>query len=155
MSEEHTRTIEINGQKFEVDTRVLKRIDTYRVGSRVKILRKNYSGYNSYPGVIVAIDPFIKRPSITVAFVPNVLGADGKIEFATIDADTEDTEIVPIHDDDILPTAETVSEFFNHSIEQKRQELRRIEDRRDYFLMQYGQAIETAEAAEDPSTSFA
>ena len=46
-----TTIIEINGLKLEIDLRSAKRIDSFRVGDNVKILRKDYNSYKSCYGV--------------------------------------------------------------------------------------------------------
>ena len=51
---ENKRIIEINGVKLEVDMSTAKKIDEYRVGDNVKVLKKDYSGnYDVLAGVIV------------------------------------------------------------------------------------------------------
>ena len=48
MSEDQKRIIEVNGVKLEVDMRYARKIEELRVGSRVKVLIKNYSRYSVY-----------------------------------------------------------------------------------------------------------
>lgn len=135
------RTIEVSGVKFDVDMRTARKIDTYKVGDRVKVLVKNYSGYTSYPGAIVAIDAFKNLPTVVIAYVPNVFGNDGKVEFAHLNENTKDVEICPMVEDDIVPTRQTVIKYFNESIAKKQQEIREIETRKEFFLRQYGVAF--------------
>lgn len=52
---EYVRTIEIEGQKFEIDTRTAKKIEVFRVGDKVRLLTKTYSGYKTHPAVIDGI----------------------------------------------------------------------------------------------------
>ena len=69
MNEE--KVITINGVKMAVDERTatIKKIDTFRVGDPVKLLYKGYSTYEVKFGVIIGFDQFIKRPTITVAYI--------------------------------------------------------------------------------------
>lgn len=134
------KIIEIGGKRCEIDTADIREIHTYRVGDRVKILKKRYSGYESYPGVIVGIEPFEKRPTIVVAYIENVLGLDGTVSFAYIQSESED-EIIPLADGDILPNAETIKTYFDRSIEDMQKNVIDMEARRDYFLKQYGEVV--------------
>lgn len=150
MSEsEHMRTIEINGMKLEVDMRTARKVETFKVGDRVKVLVKNYSGYKSHPGAIVGIDAFNNLPTLVVAYVPDVFSNDGKIEMAYINAQTEDTEICPMVEDDIVPTRQTILDYFNKSIDRLDEQKREILTRKEYFLRHYEVAfgVEATETA--------
>jgi hypothetical protein len=61
MSEETKRVIEINGVKMEVDMRYAKRVDELRIGSRVKVLIKEYSSYKIYLGVSIIPSKFATK----------------------------------------------------------------------------------------------
>jgi hypothetical protein len=59
MSNEFMRVVEINGIKVEVDLRTAKRVDSYSVGTPVKLLKQEYSDtYTTYTGVIIGFDEF-------------------------------------------------------------------------------------------------
>ena len=63
-----TTVIEINGVKLEVDLRSARRIDTLRVGDRVKLLEKtSYGGPIVHHGVVAGFDPFPSQPTIIVS----------------------------------------------------------------------------------------
>ena len=84
---DYIRDMEINGVKFEVDMRTLKRIDTFKVGDNVKILDKTYSKIKN--GVIVEFLNFKDMPTIQVAcFNDNPYTSSGLIEFININKDT-------------------------------------------------------------------
>lgn len=138
---EYMRTVEINGVKFEIDTRTAKKIDTYKVGDPVKILIKTYSGYASHPGCIVGIDAFKNLPTIVVAYIDGVLSSTGDMKFAYLNSQSEGVEICPMHQEDIIPNKDTVLTMFNRSIGNKQAEIRSIEEKRDYFLRQFGTAF--------------
>lgn len=139
--DEFMRTIEINGVKFEIDTRTAKRIDTYRVGDPVKVLIKNYNGYQSFPGCIVGIDAFKNLPTIVVAYIDGVLSSSGDLKFAYLNSQSTDTELCPMHTEDIIPNKDTVLTMFEKSLAVKRNEIQAIEVKRDYFLRQFGAAF--------------
>lgn len=143
--ESNVRIIEVNGQKFEVDMREARKIEAYRVGNRVKVLVKASWGetYATHPGVIVGIDGFQALPTIVVAYMPNPLSGDGKIEFAHLNAKSKDVEIVPMTEDAILPTRETMLSNFARAIQTKQKEIDELAMKRDWFLKQYGLAYES------------
>lgn len=144
------RVIEIEGVKVEVDLRTAKQVNSYKVGDRVKLLLKTYSGHEVKPGVIVGIDAFKKLPTIVIAYIPEILGygaTTGKISFAHLNAESKDVEICPLSEEDILPNRETVVAYFDRAIEEKQKQIEDVERRREYFLRQYGTTF--AVAAED------
>lgn len=135
----HIRIIEVNGHKFEVDLRTAKKVDQFKVGDKVKILKKKYGdSYESHPGVIVGIDCFKNLPTIVVAYLGSVFHNDGKLEFAYLNAKSDDIEICPMSEDDVLPNRETIVMFFDRSIAAKQLEIDQIVARKEYFIRQYG-----------------
>lgn len=148
----HIRTIEIEGQKFEVDTRNIKKIDQFRVGDRVKLLQKDYSGYKSCPGVIVGIDAFQNLPTVVIAYVTGHGGySDVKIEFCYLNCQSKDVEICPMCEDDILPTRDTIVEQFDRQIGKLLGEIESLKTKKEYFLRRFGVAF-GAEFPEVPVT---
>lgn len=137
----HIRVIEVSGQKFEVDLRSAKKIDQFRVGHKVKVLKKKWDGYQSYPGVIVGIDAFQNLPTIVIAHIENPLGGTGKIEFSYLNSQTKDVEICPMCEDDIVPTRDTILTYFNRAIENKLKETEELRSKKEWFLRQYGTAF--------------
>jgi hypothetical protein len=143
-SEKHMRTIEVEGVKLEVDMRRAKKIEAYKVGDPVRVLCKNYSGYKVHSGVIVAIEAFEKLPTVVIAYISDILsysGDGGNVEFVYLNAQTKDTEICPMVDDDIVPTRDTMVTYFNRAIEKKEEEIRAIRSKKKYFLDRYGIAF--------------
>ena len=61
--------IEINGSKFDVDFREAKEINTFKVGDKVKVLKKKYLEHVVYPGIIVGFEQFQKLPTIVIAYL--------------------------------------------------------------------------------------
>src|SRR5690625_1881074 len=96
--------IEINGIKMEVDTRYARRIDTFQVGTKVKILLKQdgYGGKDTkvYSGVIVGFEPFDSLPTIVVCYL-EIDYSGAHIKFAYVNTATDKKwEIVAAVDDD-------------------------------------------------------
>lgn len=131
--------IEINGVKMEVDMRYAKRIEHLTVGSRVKCLIKSYSDdYKVMPGVIVGFEPFEKLPSIIVAYL-DIDYSTAAIKFKSYNAKCSDFEIVADIDNNALEVNKAdVLARMEREIEKKRLELEEIEQRRDFFLKNFG-----------------
>lgn len=144
MTNEYLRTIEIEGIKVEVDLRTAKKVEAYRVGDKVKVLTKTYSGYATAPGVIVGIEAFKNLPTIVIAYVPDPLsygGDAGKVSFAHLNAQTKDVEICPMCEDDVVPTRQTMVSYFDRAIQVAHAELQDIVTRKEFFLRQFGTAF--------------
>ena len=137
----HIRTIEIEGHKFEIDTRTAKKIDEYRVGDRVKLLTKNYSGYETHPGVIVGIDAFKKLPTVVIAYIENPLSSTCSLKFEYLNSQAKDIEICPMCEDDIMPNRETIVMHFDRAIDKAFKEVEEIKEKKEFFLRTYGTAM--------------
>jgi hypothetical protein len=141
MDNEHMRTIEIEGHKLEVDLRTAKTIEAYKVGDKVKVLTKNYSGWQTHPGILVGIDAFKNLPTVVIAYIESVFSSTGEVKFAYLNAESKETEMCPMSEDDIMPNRATIIDFFDKSINQKQAEVDAIVARKEYFLRQYGVAF--------------
>ena len=139
MSEDQKRVVEIGGVKMEIDLRYAKTIENYRVGDKVKVLKKNYGdSFTSYPGIIVGFDDFKNLPTIVIAYVhADYSGA--KIEFIYLNSATKEVEICPMVKDEIMLNKNTALGFFDREIEKKRHELEDLEMKKKYFLDTFGQ----------------
>jgi hypothetical protein len=128
------KIIEINGVKLEVDTRSATRIDEIRIGSRVKVLRKEYSNYKVLHGVVIGFEPFTNLPTIIIA-AALVEYTTAKIEFLYYNAELKDVEVVVAGDED--EAALDAGDFIKHvdrEIAKKEIEIRELADRKNYFL---------------------
>jgi hypothetical protein len=137
--------IEINGVKMEVDTRHAVRIDTFQVGSKVKLLEKE-TGYSTstkvYSGVIVGFEPFASLPTIVVCYLDrDYSGAN--LKFAYVNTATDKKwEIVSAVDDDLPVQKADVLTMMDRDIEKKRDEIAEIERKRAYFLQHFAAYFE-------------
>jgi hypothetical protein len=139
--DQNTRTIEINGVKMEIDLRHAKvaRIDTLKIGTKVKILQKEYSNYAVRHGVVVGFEPFEKLPTIRMAWVdPNSYSSD-PMKFISFNSETKDTEILIDEDDDEMSlTLDKTVASFNRAIENKRIELEKLHEAKEIFFKHFG-----------------
>lgn len=131
------QTIEINGVKLEVDMRHAKRIETMRVGSRVKVLIKNYGDtFIVSPGIVVGFEPFPDLPSIVVAYVQTDF-SKSDLKFVTLNAKTKDCQVVAALDDDLQLDRDTVLKQMDREIAVKEREIEAIRDRKEYFTRHF------------------
>ena len=138
---EFEREIEIDGVKVAVDMRTVKKIDVYRVGDNVKVLKKSYDTYHTYSGVIVDFVNFKELPAIVVAYF-NQDYSGTSIEFETITKDTKDLEIAPCLPHELSINKNRVIDKFNYEIEQQQHKVDELKAKRDYFLENFGKFFE-------------
>lgn len=132
--DENKRIVEVNGIKIEVDLRTAKRIDTYKVGDPVKLLKKKYSdSYESYPGAVVGFDEFNTLPTIIVAYIENdYSGATMKFQY--INNNTKETEIAPIQEFEKALNLKNIIDKFDSDITSKKAELEKKQKEKIWFL---------------------
>lgn len=147
MSTETFRTVEINGIKLDVDLRTAVRVETLRIGDRVRVLAKSYSGYQVHPGVVVGFDPFLRLPTITVAYING-----GSLEIKPINDETKELEIVPALDDTLLLEREHVVDMMTREIGRKEVELDESRRKLDYFQRMFGRWFESERAPDTVTT---
>lgn len=147
------QVIEINGVKLEVDMRTARRVDQLQVGSRVKLLIKNYSNYAAYPGVVVGFEPFPDRPTIIVAYIDASFSkAEPKI--AHFHKDSEDVQLVPAVDDDFSVTRAEVLSWFDREDARLSRERDELAAKRRFFVDRfkaYWQDIDEAVTEPQPN----
>ena len=136
------REIEIDGIKVAVDMRTVKKVDTYKVGDNIKVLKKEYSDqYKIYSGVIVDFVNFKDLPAIVIAYFNNdYTGAS--INFETITKDTKNIEIAPCLPHELSINKNRVLDKFNYEIEQQQHKVDELKAKRDYFIKNFGKFFE-------------
>lgn len=143
METEHKRIVEINGIKIEVDLRTAKRVDQFKVGDPVKVLKKMYSGYESHFGMIVGFDEFVALPTIIVAYLKNSYG-DDPLQFVYINAESKEVEICPHSPSDIGIEKADILASFNRLITKKETELNELRQKQSYFEKMFGRYFKEA-----------
>lgn len=137
MSPETKRTIEIDGVKIEVDLRTAKRVEELRVGSRVKVLKKSYSEWKVYHGVVIGFEPFKNRPTIIVAYC-EVTYNEAKIEFLYYSGKDENIEMIAAMDDDKFDLdKDDICNLLDRQMDEHRNKIKSLEDRKAYFLAKF------------------
>lgn len=132
------QVIEINGVKMEIDLRHAKRIDTMRVGDRVKVLTKHYGNeYKINAGTIIGFEPFKELPTIIVAYLDTNY-AEVTVKFLYFNAASKDVEIVVAVDDDTLDVNKAgVLAHMDRAIQRKQDEVEDLKLKRAFFLANF------------------
>lgn len=145
--DKQTTIIEINGVKLEVDLRHAKRIHELRIGSRVKCLIKTYDSFKTLPGVVVGFEPFVKRPTIVVAYLDTDY-ASAALKFVSFNQDTKDFEIVADVDNNALEIdkADIITKM-DREYTKKENELKELAERKAFFLTHFGRHFTQSEPA--------
>lgn len=133
---EEMQVIEVNGIKMEVDMRHAKRIEEFRIGSKIKVLIKDgYGDSRSVcPGVIIGFENFKELPTIIIAYLS---GYHHELKFAHINTESKDIDIVS-GDEDYLPIEKAdVVEKMNREIEKKEIEVKELIQKKEYFLSRF------------------
>lgn len=134
MENEFIREIEINGIKVEVDLRTCKRIDTFKIGDNVKVLKNQYGEeYKVYSGVIVDFVNFKERPALVVAYFENSYSGVN-IKFETITKDSKDIEIAPCLPHEMKLNKDRVVDKFDIEIAAKEREADELRQKKQYFI---------------------
>ncbi len=143
-TDKQTTIIEINGIKLEVDLRTAKKVEEYRVGDTVKVLKKEYGdSYKSYPGMIVGFDPFKDLPTIIVAYIDHSYSGV-EIKFAYLNTQTEGIEICHTDSLDMAVDKGRVVDALDQQIAKKQEEVKDIQHKKDYFLRNFARYFEEA-----------
>lgn len=136
--DEHIRVVEINGVKVEIDLRQAKRVDAFKVGDPVKLLVKDYgSKYESLPGVIVSFDEYKNLPTIVVMYIKSGY-SEASIKFAYINAETEDSEIVHAHEDELIYDRERIMRYLDNQIAEAENNTDKAKQKKAYFVAMLG-----------------
>lgn len=146
--ESQTTIIEINGVKLEVDLRSAKRVDSLKVGDRVKCLVKSYGGsMSTHAGVVVGFEPFPSLPTIVVAYLDTGYSS-GTLKFQSFNKETKDFEIVADLDNNALEVDKLhILAQFDRDTAKKRQEIDELEQKRAFFLAHFGRYFTQTEPA--------
>lgn len=133
-----TRTIEINGVKLEVDLTTAKRIDTFQIGSNVKVLHKNsYGSPIVRNGVVVGFLVFKDLPTIQIVEL-NFDYNSARIEFVNYNADSKDIDVVGCSPHELELEKSKALELFEKEIHEKELQLDDLKNKRDWFVKFYG-----------------
>jgi len=142
-----TRIVAVGGIKMEVDMRHAVKIEHYKVGTKVRILKKSSSygeDYKTYGGVIVGFDQFEKQPSILIAYLKSSYG-DAEIEFLSYNSTTKDVEICAADINFVPFQKATILEVLNSKIVEAEQHLLETKMKKEYFVKNFDEYFDKPE----------
>lgn len=129
--------IEVRGMKMEIDLSTARRIDNYKVGDSVKVLRKEYGDrFVSNPGVIVGFDNFENLPTIVVAYL-KLEYSSAQIDFVYINSQTKDIEICHMADAEKVLDRSTAVEALDREISKQEMVLQDLKAKKSYFMKNF------------------
>lgn len=130
------RIVEVGGVKVEVDLRTAKTVSEYKVGDRIKLLKKDYSTYEVYPAVIVGFDEFQKLPTIIIAYVKNKY-SEYVLDFAYLNSESKDMEIATMQEWEVEFDIEKAKKYFEEVIKEAKYKVQEKEKQYDWFMSNY------------------
>lgn len=130
--------IEVNGIKMEVDLRQARVIENYKVGDNVKVLIKNYSGYENHPGVIIGFDQFNMLPTINICYV-DMSYSKAEVKFIYLNEKTENVEIVHMSEHELKIDRNKAIDYLDRVIFKASEELLELQRKKEYFIDKFNQ----------------
>lgn len=133
-----SQMIEINGIKMAIDERTatIQKIDTFKVGDPVKLLKKSYSGFTNHYGVLIGFDAFKARPTITVAYLDSA-----ELKYASVYQGSED-ELLAVESHDLVMEKTWILDRMKDRVIRKEQELAEERSKMDNFIAMFGKYFE-------------
>lgn len=140
------KIVEVNGVKLELDMRqgTLRNVDSFKVGDNVKLLKKEYEAYKSYPAVIVGFDEFPNMPTIVIAYLESSYGSND-IKFAYINSASKDLELCSMNTMEVVINKSLVLDQIDRLIDAKEREVTELKTKRSYFVDMFGRYFEGGE----------
>lgn len=127
---------------YEVEIVKAKKEQVFKIGTAVKLLKKDYSRYNTFSGVIVGIDNFAKLPTITVLYLETDY-SEAHLKFAYINSQSEDIEIIHMNKDEkILFDKDNIIERMDNEVIKREKELADAKAKKVYFEKHFNKYIE-------------
>ena len=128
--------VEINGVTVEFDEKLIIKQEL-RVGDPVQLLKKEYSSFKLYKGVVTQILPFNDTPAIEVMYIEESY-SDFSVKFAVVTNGQEDGLKIIRTEDEFLPfTKDRAIDILDSKIRDAKNELRKAQDKKEYFLRYY------------------
>lgn len=133
--------IEVKGVKLDIDERTATTIENLRVGDKVKVLVKEYSNYEVYPGIIVGFSNFPTLPSVEVFYIKKGYGTP-ELCMLTYNEKSEH-DIVKTCDE--LPVQQAdIEAWFDREVKKKEFEISDLKAKKLYFQRWFGEAAKVA-----------
>ena len=118
--------------RIEIECEIqAKETNHYKVGDKIKLMKKEYDKFKVFPGVIVDVTPF-DLPTLTIAYID----ADSyniPIKFLYYNDNSEDIQIHPATEHDLLLNPGFVLEAINQEIRKREVEIAELERKRNFI----------------------
>lgn len=126
--------IEVNGMLLEFDEKVLLKQEI-RVGDNVQLLKKGYSSYDCYAGVVTQILPFKDKPAMEIMYLDSQYSSCEIKKIVIVSGSAgEDTPKIVKMDDKFLPfNKERCIDLLQKEITKKENELSEAKMKLEYF----------------------
>lgn len=134
------QTYLIQGTHFEISRAPDYNPEKFvRIGDRVKIMKKGYDKWNTYPGVVVSFDDFKGLPTINIVYV-DVSYSSCNLAMVAYNEDAKDIKVVFLPDDSKELDVDRVAviDRFDNEIEKKKAELSDLIYKKAYFEKNFG-----------------
>lgn len=143
-------TIRIGDMQVEVGDKYIKSKGNFKIGSRVKLLKKKYSDWEVYPAIIADYSPFEGLPTLTIMYI--VDGFPPKVELAHLHEKTDDLRICEDTSGLRLQVSKAICiERLDYDIQSCRAKLDEAISRRKYLLENFKEFFSEEEVDVDTS----
>lgn len=135
--------IEVNGMLMEFDEKLLLKQEI-RVGDNVQVLKKSYSSWDCYAGVVTQLLPFKDKPAMEIMYLESTYSnCEIKKIIIVQGGESEDTPRVVKMDDKFLPfTKERCTDLLQKEITKKENELVEAKLKLEYFQTYFNRYFE-------------
>lgn len=134
------QTYLIQGTHFEISRAPDYNPEKFvRIGDRVKIMKKGYNEWKTYPGVVVSFDDFKGFPTINIVYV-DVSYSSCNLVMVAFNDESKELKVVFLPEDSKeldIDKAATI-ERFDNEIEKKKAELAELFYKKEYFEKNFG-----------------
>ena len=137
------KQIEVNGMLLEFDEKLLLKQEI-RVGDNVQVLKKSYSSWECYAGVVTQLLPFADKPAMEIMYLENSYSSCEIKKLVIVQgAESEDAPRVVKMDDKFLPfTKERCIDLLQKDITEKENKLEEAKLKLEYFLKYFNHYFE-------------
>ena len=128
--------VEINGVAVEFDEKLIIKQEI-KVGDPVQLLKKDYSDYKLYKGVVTQILPFSDKPVVEVMYIEEGYSSFNIKTAVITDGQDSGMKIVRV-DNEFLPfTKDRAIDMLDTKIKEAEHALQDAKDKKEYFLKYY------------------
>ena len=133
--------IEVNGMLMEFDEKLLLKQEI-RVGDNVQVLKKGYSNWECYAGVVTQLLPFKDKPAMEIMYLDSSYSSCEIKKIVIVAGEELETRVVKM-DDKFLPfNKERCIDLLQSAITKKENELAEAKLKLEYFQTYFNRYFE-------------